>query len=468
MVERLTEFMSQLPPPPVRRRARRGPALPGWMIGALLGVFALATLLAGYLVYATVRDAVSGWQITGPSGIGPILNGTPQPGASPTPGGQTLPSIVPQKWKGAERVTILLLGIDRRPGEDERGYLTDSMMLITVDPVAQTAGILSIPRDLWVEIPTFGTDSINQANRFGDAYDYPGGGPALAVKTVEYNLGVDVNYFVRLDFHAFETLVDAIGGIDIDNPTDIDDPYYPDGAYGYEPFYLPAGLQHLNGHDALRYARTRHDSSDIARADRQQQVVLAVREKVTSLDMLPALIAQAPTLYQSLNQNIKTDLTLEQIVSLALLALDVPKANVQNRVIDYRYVLDYTTPEGRQVLVPLRDKIRELRDELFALPTVIAPPSEAELNKLMQAEGATVEVLNGAGVEGLARATADWLATQGVTIINVDTADTITLDANTLFKTIGGANQALDPSDAVLVCSNGTNWYQIGAVSANQ
>lgn len=401
-------------------RPRRAADQPSWMVGVLLGVFVLATLLAGGLVFASVRDFVAGWAITG--GGGPILSGQGG-GQAGTPGaGASGGGLVPQKWAGTERVTVLLLGIDRRQGETERGYLTDSMMIVSVDPVARTAAILSVPRDLWVEVPGYGVDTINTANRSGDYYNYPGGGPALAVKTVEHNLGITVNYYARLDFTAFEALIDAIGGIDVDVAEPIDDPLYPDGSYGYEPFYLPAGRQHLNGHDALRYARTRHDASDIDRAARQQQVVLAVRDKVLSLNMLPTLIAQAPALYTTLNQSIQTNLSLDQIVSLALLAQDIPRENIQSAVIDYQYVLNYTTPEGREVLVPLRDKIRELRDSLFT-SAVTQPRADPDDPALLASEGARVTVLNGAGVTGLAQATAEWLQSQGVNVVAFDTAD---------------------------------------------
>lgn len=403
-------------------------AIPSVVVGGLIGVFVLATALAGYVMFITVRDVVAGWKITD-LGATPTFSTNTTPGAptqvgsnvgSGTPG--PVPTIVPRTWDEKTRVTVLVMGIDRRVGEDEKGYLTDSMMLLTVDPAAKTAAMLSLPRDLWVEIPGYGVDTINTANRSGDYYDYPGGGPALAVKTVEHNLGVTVNYYVRLDFTAFETLVDTIGGIDVDNPTTIDDEFYPNGSYGYEPFYLEAGQHHLNGHDALRYARTRHGATDIDRATRQQQVVMAVRDRVLSLNMLPTLITKAPLLYQTLNESIWTNLTLDQIVALALLGQDIPRENIETAVIDYRYVLEYTTPEGRQVLVPLRDKIRELRDELFT-STPIVEPVTADDHAAMVAEQATVQVLNGAGREGLAKATSDWLLAQGVNVVSFDTAD---------------------------------------------
>jgi polyisoprenyl-teichoic acid--peptidoglycan teichoic acid transferase len=407
------------------------PTLPAWLIGALAGVFVLATLISAVLVFSAVRDFVAGWTLTSenpPTPVGGQSNGNGQTGifgplATPEPGSTPVPTVPANRWTGSDRVTILVMGIDRRAGEEERGYLTDTMMLVTIDPVARSAAMLSIPRDLWVEIPNgFGTDTINTANRSGDWHNFPGGGPALAVKTVQYNLGVTVNYYVRLDFTAFITLIDTLGGVDVYNEEEIDDPYYPDGSYGYDPFFLPAGQHTLDGYNALRYARTRHGATDIDRARRQQQVILAAREKVMSLGMLPTLILRAPYLYQTLSDSIWTDLSLEQMVSLALLAQDIPRENIRSAVIDYRYVLDYTTPEGRQVLVPLRDKIRVLRDELFGSTVAIAPASGQDTATLIAAEDARVMVLNGAGVENLACGTRDWLQKQGMRQVDCGTA----------------------------------------------
>lgn len=435
--------MSQLPPLRPNRR-RREPLLPSWAVGGLVAVFVVAALLVGYLVFTTVRDAVAGWQITGPSGP-EIVNGTPNPATGGGEVGVSPGVLLPQKWSGTDRVTILLLGIDRRVGDTERAYRTDSIMIASVDPVAKTAVILSVPRDLWVEVPGYDSNTINTANFTGDAYNYPGGGPALAVKTVEHNIGIDIDYYVRLDFTAFETLVDAIGGIEVDNPAEINDPEYPDGAYGYEPFYLAAGRQVLNGHDALRYARTRHNSSDVDRAKRQQQVVLAVREKIFSLNMLPQLLTQAPSLYRTLNQSIQTDLSLEQMVALALLGGEIDRAQIKTAVIDYQYVLEYTvvTPEGlpRQVLVPLRDKIRELRDELFPAPAALASPLQADLASV-QAEAARVQVLNGAGIPGLAGTTSDWLKTQGLNTLDPGNAERADYASTVIIDYTGKPNTA--------------------------
>jgi polyisoprenyl-teichoic acid--peptidoglycan teichoic acid transferase len=358
---------------------RRGRPAPAWRVGILLTIFALATGLLAFLVFTSVRDFVAGWRITELPGPNLVVDARPVATAAPEAPRQISPPatvastpapLLLRKWAGTERVTVLLMGIDYRAGAtcETQGsaFRTDSMMLATVDPVAMTAGLLSIPRDLWVTIPGFENNTINTANFSGDVHQYPGGGPALAVKTVEYNFGVKVDDYVRMDFSAFENIIDATGGVDINNQAEINDSQYPDGACGFEPFYLTAGPHHLNGHDALRYARTRHNSTDIARGERQQEVALAVLKRISDPAEWPAGVSRAPGLYQALNADVKTNLTLDQILALGLLVKDIPADKIRHEVIGFKYVQLAQTPDGRQVLIPRRDNIRGLRDSLFA------------------------------------------------------------------------------------------------------
>ena len=386
--------------------------MPNWMQRVLAATFVLAVLLAGYVTYASLRDMATGPLVTAataraPTGdargtatasppaagavaastlVPPMATGDPL-SAGPLPSIQQLAaSLLTQKWSGTERVTVLVMGEEHRQGDTQRAFQADTLMLVSVDPVAKTIVMLSIPRDLWVDIPGSGSYKIDEANFLGDAYSYPGGGPALAVKTVAQNFKIKINYYFRIDFTAFETFIDAIGGIDIVNATAIDDPTYPDGSLGYEPFYLSAGPHHLNGHDALRYARTRHGSTDIVRAEHQQEVILAVRSKVLSLNLLPSLVAQAPDLYTKLNQSITTNLSLQNMIALAVLAQDVPQDHIQNAVIDYNYAQNGLEPAPagdppQQVLIPEWDRIHELLNRLIppAKPqtggrTNISPP----------------------------------------------------------------------------------------------
>ncbi len=304
-----------------------------------------------------------------------ILN-QPRPVSIATPSGsQDEVIVLPKAWDGRERVNILLMGIDQRAGESERAYRTDTMIVFTLDPMTMEAGILSIPRDTWVPIPgNFDQPNyrINQANFLGDAYDYPGGGIALARKTVENFLGIPIHFVARINFTAFESFIDRIGGITIDVPEPIYDPEYPTEDYGVEVFSLPAGLQTMDGATALKYARTRHSrNGDFDRARRQQQVILAVREKLKNPQTLALLIAGAPDMLRELGSSIKTDMTLDQMQQLAVLARNLERDKIKSEVLDQRYTEFATTPDGSQVVVPIRARIAELRERFFSSQTTV-------------------------------------------------------------------------------------------------
>ena len=207
-------------------------------------------------------------------------------------------------------MNILVLGIDQREGMTDPAR-TDTMLLFTLDRQTKTAGMLSINRDLWVKIPGGQREGkINTAHFLGEVERVPGGGPALAMQTVQAALDVPVQYYIRLNFSAFEQLIDLIGGIDLDIAETIDDPDYPDAGFGYEPFHIDAGWQHLDGHTALKYARTRATpGSDLDRARRQQEVILAVRDKLLKEKRLPQLLTQIGSLLALYNRSIQTNLT---------------------------------------------------------------------------------------------------------------------------------------------------------------
>ena len=326
------------------------------------------------------------------------------------------------RWEGTERVNVLVMGIDQR--EYEQGpWRTDTMLILTIDPVTMSGGMLSIPRDLWVPIPGYEEGRINTAHYLGDIYDYPGGGPALAAKTVQYNLGVPIHYYARVNFTAFEQVVDIIGGIDVYVEEEISDPTYPDEAYGYDPLYIPAGWQHFNGEMALKYARTRHSiGGDFDRAKRQQQVVLAVFEQITRLDLVPQLASRAPELWQTLEDSVTTDLTLDQAIALAQLASEIDRENIRYVVIDENYTQFWSTPDEQEVLIPLRDRIRELRDYIFTSEAPMPQQADDPAARL-EAEAATIEVLNGTTTAGLAALTANYLQQEGLEIQQADNAD---------------------------------------------
>ncbi len=185
------------------------------------------------------------------------------------------PQMEMPQWDGGSRINIVFFGL--RGGEisgDDCPACTDTIMLLTIDPVTKTAGMLSIPRDMWVNIPGFGYSRINTAWTSGEGAKLPGGGPGLAMETVSQFIGVPIHYYVQVDFGTFVSFINLIGGIDVyvDERMVLD----PAGT-GQDHFVLtPGDFRHLNGKRALAYARCRHESQgcsggDVGRAKRQQQ-----------------------------------------------------------------------------------------------------------------------------------------------------------------------------------------------------
>jgi LCP family protein required for cell wall assembly len=343
------------------------------IVGVIVAGVAGLILVAGVIVHVLVRDFTAGVSLPG---LNPFsgTNGGTAPGTTAEPGTTPLAAQEPidvQPWNGSSRVTVLVMGLDYRDWESGSGApRSDTMMLVTIDPITRQAGMLSIPRDLWVEIPSFDHNRINTAYMLGEAYKLPGGGPALARRTVEGVIGVPINYYAVIDFKSFENVIDEIGGIDVlvEQPIKI-------SPIGRLSILLEAKPYHFDGPEALAYARVRKAAGDdFGRARRQQQVVLAVLDRVVGFDMLPSLIRNAPTLYQELASGLRTDLTLEQIVSLAWLAVQIPKESIHSGVIGPpNMVRYYTRPDGAQVLGPVPDQMRLLRDGIFTATSGYGP-----------------------------------------------------------------------------------------------
>jgi len=361
-------------------------------------------------------------------------DGTPIADLPPTP--VIIPEApLPPAWDGASRINILFFGLDYRDWEANAGPpRSDTVIVFTIDPITKTAGMMSIPRDMWVNIPGFGYSRINTAYPSGEGAQLPGGGAGLLMKTVEQFLGVPVHYYAQVDFATFAEFVDYLGGVDVWVEDDLVlDPIGP----GTDHFRVNCcGFRHMNGWRTLAYARTRKGGDgDIDRSRRQQMVIQAIQKKVFDPALFPGLIQNAPAIYSQFQNGIHTNLSFEDAVKLAVLGKDISPDTLKTGVIDTTMgTFDNTVLGGANasVIKPLTDKIRILRDDIFsstgALSPISAPTGTTDLNLIVQAmrsEEARVRIVDGTFTPGLDQRAGAFLQSQGVNVTEVGAADNI-------------------------------------------
>ncbi len=377
-----------------------------WGVTAVLGITAFI-FIKGLATCWNLTDLpgippASCGEVSGGSGFAVDEQGTPVADLPPAP---IAPGAdLPPAWDGASRINILFIGLDARDLEENNGPpRTDSMILFTVDPISKTAGMLSIPRDMWVNIPGFGYSRINTAYPSGEGALLPGGGPGLAMKTVSQFIGVPVDYYVQVDFNVFVIMVDelvSIGGCLDVHPTEtmVLDPIGP----GLDKVRLTAGNRQLcEGWKVLAYARHRKTSGgDADRARRQQEVILALQKIIFEPHNFPEFIRRSTTLYKRLGSGIKTNMSFDDAIELAVLGRDVSRENIKTGVIDPQQgmaTFDNTILGGEDasVLKPITDKIRILRDEIFTSGGALSPIAQGDPATLMREEEARVRILDG-------------------------------------------------------------------------
>jgi LCP family protein required for cell wall assembly len=299
------------------------------------------------------------------------------------------------------RINVLVMGLDRRPNQGSSAARTDTMFVLTIDPSSRTARGLAMPRDLWVEIPGYYYDRINTAYVLGETQRHPGGGPALARETVEKLLGIKIHHYVAIDFEGFKQIIDLLGGIEIEVDTPVYDPTYSDTELpgDYYPCIFDVGTHHMNGKDALCYARTRRNSSDFERIQRQQRVIFAVIDKASQLRVLsdPSNVVNLWKRYKS---TVQTDISDFQIPGYARLASGMGSDRLAFLTLAAA-VTPWTTPAGASVLLPSEAGIKMMVESLFA-------------DYRIQEENASIEVQNATNTEGYATRAAQYLTGLGI------------------------------------------------------
>ncbi|MBU0598164.1 LCP family protein [Patescibacteria group bacterium] len=312
-----------------------------------------------------------------------------------------------------DRINILLTGIGG-PGH-QGAYLADTIIVASLKTSTNEVATLSIPRDLYVDIPEFGWRKINNSLAFGLEADYPGGGEVLLKKVVEDVIGLDIQYFARVDFAGFKKIIDDLGGIDIYVDNGFTDYEYPDYNFGYQTISFSQGMSHMDGETALQYVRSRHgtngEGSDFARSKRQQKVLFAVKEKFFSINTIinPSKIIKV---LDDLGDHNNTNLQIWEIVKLAQLVEDVDLDNLITKVLDTGsdgLLVSDTTIDGAYILLPKSgdySEIQYLAENIFNA-------------NIIKKENANIEIQNSTEVAGLASVTADQLTGMNYNITKI-------------------------------------------------
>lgn len=341
------------------------------------------------------------------------------------------------KGQENDRVNILLLGMGG-PGHDGP-YLTDTNIILSIQPSANQISMISVPRDLGVEINGHGLQKINSADAYGEA-DNPGAGGEYARQIFAKTFGLEIPYYVRVDFKAFADLINAVDGVVVEVPRAFTDSEFPGPNYSYQTISFSAGRQTMNGETALNYSRSRHgnngEGSDFARARRQQQVLTALKEKLLSFGTYTNPI-KVRDILQSLSAHVATNLDFGQLMYLSGLARNI-NGEIKMMVLDNQtdgYLNSYIAPNGAFVLTPKTgnfDDINSAIKNIFSDTVAKTAPTAPTENKPIFTT-AKIEVQNGTWHVGLAAKTGARLQDNGFTSLPAGNAAERPITTTTIY-----------------------------------
>lgn len=328
---------------------------------------------------------------------------------------------------------IVFLGV--AGPQEEGGHLSDSIMIASINPSPASVSFLSLPRDLFVEssvgnhkvneifararskaIAPYVQEGVKSINELDDKTlkNADKAGLSVVKEALSDFTGIPIHYGVVVNFAAFEEIINTLGGIDVFVREDIEDPFYPDGNYGYDTFTIRRGLQHLDGRTALKYARSRKTSSDYNRAQRQQDILLGMREKAAKKELLTDL-SKLEEFYQVFQKNVDMDLGITEVIALAKIGVGIDYQTVVSAVLN-----DDSSQKGGFLHTPAKD--------LYGGQFVLLPTDPEETKKFIELlliypevllEKAQIAILNGSEVEGVARSMNMRLRRMGFHIIQV-------------------------------------------------
>jgi LCP family protein required for cell wall assembly len=360
---------------------RRPSAVAGFLVLSALVVAVHAPLVAGTISIYNFGRTVFTQEPPGSDGGTAVVEtpdrSTPEPGSTPTPTPAmtdpwTAPSVVPTPATSDARITILLTGIDRSKARTSAGTggLTDTMLVATFDPKTRTVSMVNFPRDI-AYFPLYNgrtyTDKLNTlmswANKNTDRY--PDGGMGTLMKQLGFLLGTPIHYYAAVDLDGMRKMVDIVGGINVYNSKEINDPTYqfrPDDV----GFHLPVGFHHLTGERAMAYMRSRHGrgNSDFDRARRQQETLIALRAKLTD----PSMFLRLPQVLDTASQAIRTNFPSARLSELMQYAEDVDPSSISRFVLsppDFATHPPTSSTGGVYTLELDLDAVAELSRELY-------------------------------------------------------------------------------------------------------
>lgn len=375
--------------------------------------------------------------------------------AVPTPPGTVGPplqSSAPQTaWDGTSRLNILLIGADEQNG----GHNTDTMITVSIDPTTNQVVMFTLPRDT-VDVPIpagparnfFGPTFPGKINQYfstvskrSDWYPpipgIPNGPGYNGLKAIMGNaLGLNIQYFVEVNFAGFEKIVDALGGLTVNVQVPVVDDHYPASHGDLERLYIAAGMQHMDGSYALQYARSRHTSSDFDRGARQQRILVSLREQTNIATVLP----QLDTLTAALKSSITTDIPRELVPQLLQVADKVDARSIRSVIFTPPYYQTefLSSPRG-YIIEPNMSRIRQAVKDAFTVD-----PAFAEARDAVAEEGAEVWVLNGSGQAGEASTLSSYLQYLGLAASAPNQKPSTAGLRGTTIKAYNGADQS-DP-----------------------
>ncbi|MFA6537119.1 MAG: LCP family protein [Patescibacteria group bacterium] len=333
------------------------------------------------------------------------------------------------KGENENRINILLLGMG---GAGHEGpYLTDTMILASFEPSTRRLAMISIPRDLFVEIPGYGQWKINNANHFGEQKDQ-GNGALLAKETVSQVFDIPIHYYIRIDFAGFEKLIDDLGGIKVNVEQDFTDFQYPTNDYKYQVISFSNGLQTMDGDTALKFARSRHgnnnEGSDFARSKRQQKIIEAVKKRIFSYSFFlnPNKINKFS---KELANHLRTDIEPWEIIKFSKLAETIDFSKTINQVLDDspNGYLSASNMNGAYVLLP---KANDWTNIKFLAKNIF----DQEITAKKESRQINIELRNGTEKAGLASQNQEELKLLGFRVMKIGNSPEQNLEQTKIYR----------------------------------